>query len=62
MLARSVPGEEHVSKIAKTVDPRVLKDDELHAVAGGETNSFQTVSKLLEVRYDSSKVAVAIAR
>jgi hypothetical protein len=51
-----------MSEIANTVDPRVLKDDELHAVAGGETNSFQTVSKLLEVRYDSSKVAVAIAR
>jgi hypothetical protein len=47
-----------MSKIANTVDPRVLKDHELDAVAGG----FQTVSKLLEARVDALKVAIASAR
>jgi hypothetical protein len=53
-----------MSKIAKTVDQRALKDDELNAVAGGETNtnSFQTASKLLEARVDAMKIAIAIAR
>jgi hypothetical protein len=47
-----------MSKIAKTVDQRVLKDDELKAVAGG----FQTVSKLLEARVASSKSSIGNIR
>jgi hypothetical protein len=58
MRVRSVQGEEHMSKIAKTVDQRVLKDDELKVVAGG----FQTASKLLEARVDAMRVAIASAR
>jgi hypothetical protein len=47
-----------MSKFAKTVDQRVLKDDELKAVAGG----FQAASKLLQARVDALKVAIASAR
>jgi len=53
-----------MSKIANTVDPRILKDHELYAVAGGETstNSFQTVSNLLKVRYDASTAVIRSMR
>jgi hypothetical protein len=58
MRVRSVQGEDYMSKFAKTVDQRVLKDDELKAVAGG----FQAASKLLQARVDALKVAIASAR
>jgi len=53
-----------MSNIADTVDPRVLTDDELDAVAGGETNtsSFQTGSDVLQVRHDSAMTSISTIR
>jgi hypothetical protein len=53
-----------MSEIASTVDPRVLKDDELDAVAGGETttSSFPTVSHVLQAKYDSARNSILSTR
>jgi hypothetical protein len=48
-----------MSKIASTVDPRVLKDDELDAVAGG---LYQSVSTVLKARYDSARNSILSTR